>query len=176
MSNNQAISGEKGSKKMVHNQTILEVKSSVSSSTCPKYYKDNNYEDNIVDLDKYSILRDTRIKLSLLYKRKENWNDYNSPKPKKNSIEKAKEFVENLYDELAKEGYPWETPSVSSDENGNVFLNWGDGQKELDLYIEENQIMCIQAWGEDINDEMKEYIFDLNNISIMVELWRWLNK
>lgn len=109
-------------------------------------------------------------KLNHLRKRKECWDGYNSPKPNKISIEKSIEFLTEL-----EKRYKFETPSISSDEKGDVFINWGDGTKELDFYVEDKEIVCIQSWGEDINDEMKEYYFDFNDFDKIIELLKWIN-
>ena len=70
------------------------------------------------------------------------------------SIEKAKIWLSQMQALIAQNNFTWFSPNITADHDGNIVVEWADGQKRLCVYISENCAWYIKAWGPDILNEM----------------------
>lgn len=61
---------------------------------------------------------------------------------------------------------------VNRTEETEVIFEWFNGEKELSVYVSDESIDYIKAWGTNIHTEMEDGILD--NPSSVRSLWQWL--
>jgi len=76
-----------------------------------------------------------------------------------------------LFDSIISAGHPWHTPFISSDEDGNVTVEWSGENRRLHIQIGENEAEYIQVWGTNIDTEM--HVDFLSRADYQM-LWEWL--
>src|SRR5438876_524800 len=80
-------------------------------------------------------LAETLDRIRALCERKEGWNGYDVAAPNPAAIATAQRWVKSLHSELIDSGRKWIRPHVSSDEDGNVALEWRNDPRSLTVYI-----------------------------------------
>lgn len=103
--------------------------------------------------------------------RQDNWDDRGSEKPNKLSLSHAEGIISDLLNSVIETGYLWLTPFISSDEDGNITIEWHKGQHELHIEVSEDEAEYIKVWGINIENEMHLDFLDKYNYLI---LWDWL--
>ena len=69
----------------------------------------------------------------ILAQREDNWDGHGSPKPTDLTLAHAKVVIDGLLDSVLSAGYRCDTPSISSDEDGDVTVAWYEGERQLHL-------------------------------------------
>ena len=64
-----------------------------------------------------------------------------------------------------------DTPSVSSDGDGNVTAVWYKNERQLHLQIGEHEAEYFKVWGTNIDTEMDADFLKPENY---LTLWKWL--
>ena len=127
------------------------------------------------EFSKITTLSHQRRKISeqfdVLAQREDNWDGYASKKPTQLTLARAKLLIEEILESIFAAGDPWLTPFISSDEDGNVTVEWYEKERELHLQIGENMAEYLQVWGANIDTEMQEDFLKRDNY---LTLWRWL--
>ena len=118
-----------------------------------------------------SILRKIKARLKEISFRKDDWDELCSKKPSLQSLSRAHNFLENLIETIIDHGYLWKSPFISSDENGNITIEWHQGKRELHIEVSEEVEEFIMVWGTHIEREMR---VDLLDEGKYIELWNWL--
>jgi hypothetical protein len=115
--------------------------------------------------------REILDRLDILAQREDNWDGYDSKKPTELTLVHAKHLIEEFLDSIVFEGYSWLTPFISSDEDGNVTIEWSEEKRRLHIQIGENEAEYIQVWGVNIDTEMH---VDFLSRDDYLTLWEWL--
>ena len=110
-------------------------------------------------------------RFDILAQREDNWDGYDSKKPTKKTLVRAENLIGEWYDSIISAGHPWHVPFISSDEDGNVTLEWSGEGKRLHIQIGENEAEYIQVWGINIDTEMH---VDYLSGDDYLKLWEWL--
>ncbi|MYA55869.1 hypothetical protein F4X88_06225 [Candidatus Poribacteria bacterium] len=76
-----------------------------------------------------------------------------------------------LLDSVISAGYHWDTPSISSDGDGNVTAAWYKNERQLHLQIGEHEAEYFRVWGTNIDTEMD---VDFLKPEHYLPLWEWL--
>ncbi|WP_411726202.1 hypothetical protein [Methyloglobulus sp.] len=103
--------------------------------------------------------------------RKENWDFRDSKKPNKISVSNAEGIIRDLLTVVIEAGRFWLTPFTTSDEDGNITVEWHKGRHELHLEVMEDEVEYIKVWGINIESEMHLEILGKGNY---LSLWDWL--
>ena len=119
----------------------------------------------------WELKHDISERFAVLAQRGDNWDGYESKKPAESAIVHAKHLMEELFDAIVSAGYLWLTPFISSDEDGNVTVEWSEGKRRLHIQIGESEVEYIQVWGTNIDTEMH---VDFLNRDDYLMLWEWL--
>ncbi|MBS0298385.1 MAG: hypothetical protein JSR32_00390 [Proteobacteria bacterium] len=106
-----------------------------------------------------------------LHQRQDNWDSRGSQKPNRLSLSYAEGIITDLLDSITQAGYIWLTPSISSDEDGNITIEWHKGKHELHIEVGENEAEYIKVWGTSIENEMHLDFLDRKQY---LTLWSWL--
>ena len=117
------------------------------------------------------LLRKIKTRLKEISFRKDDWDGLCSKKPSLQSLSRAHNFLENLIETIIDHGYLWKNPFISSDENGNITIEWHKGKRELHIEVSEETEEYIMVWGTHIEREMH---VDLLDEGKYIELWKWL--
>ncbi len=126
-----------------------------------KYYLDK----------KDSILADIKNRLAVIYLRENDWDGAESKKPNDLAMLKARVLLDDFVDTIIENGYIWKNPHISSDENGDITIEWYKGKHELHVCISDAEQEFIKVWGANIESEMHMSILDKNDYN---NLWNWL--
>ena len=110
-------------------------------------------------------------RFDVLAQREDNWDGYDSKKPTELTLAHAKNLVEELFHSIIFAEYPWSTPFISSDEDGNVTVEWSEEERRLHIQIGEDEVEYIQVWGANIDTEMH---VDFLSRDDYLTLWEWL--
>jgi len=87
----------------------------------------------------------------------------------------AKILITSYYHELAKAGYLWIMPHVSSDAEGGITFEWWHNHFSLTLYVHPDRSSSyLLAWGLDIWSEMETG--ENPDQTQRLELWRRLHE
>ena len=89
-----------------------------------------------------------------LAQREDNWDGRGSQKPTDLTLAHAKEVMGALLDSVISAGHQWDTPSISSDGDGNVTAVWYKNERQLHLQIGEHEAEYFRVWGTNIDTEM----------------------
>lgn len=108
---------------------------------------------------------------NMICARQFNWDDRNSKKPDEQSVANARNILDDLLDAVIENGYLWLTPHISSDEHGNITIEWHKDRHDLHFEIGKKEAEYIKVWGTNIEHEMQvEYLKRKDYIP----LWQWL--
>ncbi len=118
-----------------------------------------------------TILRKISEQFFSIRQRQDNWDDCGSVKPNKLSISHAEGIIADLLNSVIDSGFLWITPFISSDEDGNITLEWHKGQHELHIEVREDEAEYIKVWGANIENEMH---LDFLDEYRYLTLWDWL--
>lgn len=66
----------------------------------------------------------------------------------------------------------WRTPSVNLGEDGELELEWWNGDKSLTISINGEDISYLAAWGIDTQHEMRDG--EIGDLKQFAEQWSWL--
>lgn len=130
-------------------------------------YKHNFYKEIIPDTERKKI----SDRFEVLSQREDNWDGYDSKKPTELTINSAQHLLEDFFDSVISTGHSWLTPFISSNEDGNVTIEWSRENRRLHIQIGEDEVEYIQVWGINIDTEM--YV-DFLTRDDYIELWEWL--
>lgn len=108
-----------------------------------------------------------------LQKRAEGWDGYDAPAPQRAAIEAALNWVEKLSQAADSTRFGWSKPYVSSDEDGNVSLEWWKGERKVTIYISPQETEYVKVWGTNILTEMADGFVE--NIRTWLAIWTWLH-
>jgi hypothetical protein len=98
------------------------------------------------------------------------WNDYNAPKPAYSAVIHAKQWITDLFREVADLG--WIKPNVTGGPDGEVVFEWWYGQRKLTIYIGELSAEYIQVWGANVDAKITDG--DIESVRECRSLWTWL--
>ncbi len=141
-----------------------------TSRTIPSLSKEGAIRD--WQLENYSLLIEPfKEKLAKISFRQDDWDHAGSLKPKIGVISQAHTALESFLYTTINEGLIWHTPLISSDEEGNIVIEWHHGAHELHVDIDEDGMEYIKVWGANIQSEM--HVNSLN-ASEFLNLWKWL--
>ena len=102
----------------------------------------------------------------------EGWNGYDALAPKHEAIQYAGQRIESFYREIIDLPLDWLAPNVTASAEGEVIFEWWHGVKSLTIYIGNQSVEYVKAWGADINTEMEDGSVD--SPSVRWALWEWL--
>ncbi len=115
--------------------------------------------------------REISDQFDILAQRKDNWDGHGSPKPTDLTLAHAKVIMNALLDSIISVGHRCDTPSISSDEDGDVTVAWYEGERQLHLQIGEHEAEFFKVWGTNIDTEMDVNFLKPDNY---LTLWEWL--
>ena len=107
----------------------------------------------------------------ILAQREDNWDGHGSPKLTDLTLAHAKVVMDALLDAVISAGHRCDTPSISSDEDGDVTVAWYEGERQLHLQIGEHEAEFFKVWGTNIDTEMDVDFLKPDNY---LTLWEWL--
>ena len=172
------ISGEEG---IQRRELLAQFDARVQWKTSRAFYTlSSRTESPITDvglerIDKNTLLDFQRCQIleqfDVIAQREDNWDEYESKKPNKLSLNRAKHFMEEFLDTVVSEGHSWLTPLISSDEDGYITVEWYGDARQLHLQIEANAVVYIQVWGPNIETEMN---VDVLHRKDYLTIWKWL--
>ena len=92
----------------------------------------------------------------ILAQREDNWDGHGSPKPTDLTLAHAKMVIDAFLDAVISTGHRCDTPSIFSDEDGDVTGAWYEGDRQLHLQIGDmrqssskfGERILIQRWTE----------------------------
>ena len=123
------------------------------------------------DFPQYLQKQEILDRFTVLTQREDNWDGYDSKKPTQSTLDHAMDIIEEFFDSITSEGYSWLRPFISSDEDGNVTVEWSEEKRRLHIQIGENEAEYIQVWGVNIDTEMH---VDFLSRDDYLTLWEWL--
>jgi hypothetical protein len=102
----------------------------------------------------------------------EGWNGYDAASSDSESVRHALMWIEDLYRNTLTTDTEWMAPHVVLDAEGNVVLEWWEGQKKLTVYVHSETVEYFKVWGPDIFTEMEDS--EAEEIEDRRMLWNWL--
>lgn len=110
--------------------------------------------------------------ISRVSERQNDWDGFGSERPAELACNRAKfeavEFVRIAY----ASDLGWKAPYVSSNECGEVSMEWWNGEKKLTLYIGPSDTHYVCSWGPDVDATMDAGVLPEGGF---LEKWRWFN-
>ena len=126
----------------------------------------------VPEIDKNTIWAEILERFDVIARREDNWDGYESKRPSSLSLDNARQFMNEFVDVIVSEGEVPLTPSlISSDEDGQITVEWHGEGRQLHLQIEEKEVDYIQVWGPNIDTEMHVDTFPGKDY---LTLWKWL--
>jgi hypothetical protein len=99
-----------------------------------------------------------------------NWDGRRSARPNQAAVENARQLLEDTYRQTART-ISWQSPYLSSSEDGEIVLEWWNGIRKLTIYVGPDQSTYIKSWGPHLLDEMEDGVLPADWIPL---LWTWL--
>jgi len=100
------------------------------------------------------------------------WNSYDAAAPNPEAISHAILWVRQIALDASLASLRWSEPHVSADAEGDVVLEWWQGDKKLTIYVSADSVHFVKVWGPNIVDDMAD-----GQVSSEIKrraLWRWL--
>lgn len=129
------------------------------------------FKTELKDCPQYLQKQEILDRFTVLTQREDNWDGYDSKKPTQSTLDHAMDIMEDFFDSITSKGYSWLRPFISSDEDGNVTVEWSEEKRRLHIQIGENEAEYIQVWGVNIDTEMH---VDFLSRDDYLTLWEWL--
>lgn len=107
----------------------------------------------------------------ILSQREDNWDERGSLKPTNLTLAHAKKVMDAYINSVTSAGYQCNTPTISSDGDGDITAAWYKGERQLHLQIREHEVEYFKVWGTNIDTEMEVDFLKLDNY---LTLWEWL--
>ena len=123
---------------------------------------------NMREFEKIKVAR-----FHVLSQREDNWDDCNSKKPTKRTLEHAQHIIEQFADTAVANGHELRTPFISTDEDGHVTIQWNKKPRELHLNISEKDSWYLKVSGPNINTDMEEGVLNPYQYRMLSE---WLTQ
>jgi hypothetical protein len=117
-------------------------------------------------------LTQIRDKISRLHEWEDGWNGYDVAAPKKLAVNQALRWIEEMYNDVHLTSKQWKEPHIAASEDGDVLLEWWNGNKGLSVYISEESVTYIKDWGPNILHEMEDGV--VSSPAMRRQLWHWL--
>ena len=121
----------------------------------------------------YSFVSAFSEKLRRIIAQQDNWDGKGSLGPNINAVSTARMTLEGFLDAVITNGRIWKTPFVSSNEDGNITIQWNSGQHELHVEISDDCAEYTKVWGVNITHEMHVGILKEKDF---LSLWDWLHE
>ena len=129
------------------------------------------FKTELKDFPQYLQKQEILDRFTVLTQREDNWDGYDSKKPTQSTLDHAIDIMEDFFDSITSKGYSWLRPFISSDEDGNVTVEWSEEKRRLHIQIGENEAEYSQVWGINIDTEMH---IDFLSRDDYLTLWEWL--
>lgn len=100
------------------------------------------------------------------------WNSYDALAPKPKAVSRATSWITEVYQHLTSQKQQWREPNVAANAHGDVLLSWRHGQRDLEVYVEEQNMFYIIIDGKGTDAKFADG--DINSIEGMQHLWQWL--
>ena len=129
---------------------------------------------DFTQLRKYQVEKQKREiseQFDILAQREDNWDGRGSQKPTDLTLVHAKGVMSAFLDYVISAGHRCDTPSISSDGDGNVTAVWYKNERQLHLQIGEHEAEYFKVWGTNIDTEMDADFLKPENY---LTLWKWL--
>ena len=129
---------------------------------------------DFTQLRKYQVEKQKREiseQFDILAQREDNWDGRGSQKPTDLTLVHAKGVMSAFLDYVISAGHRCDTPSISSDGDGNVTAVWYKNERQLHLQIGEHEAEYFKVWGTNIDTEMDADFLKPENY---LPLWKWL--
>lgn len=114
-----------------------------------------------------------RAEIAALQERVLGWDGYNAPAPDARAINAALHWAQSLFSEANRTSAGWSQPRVSSDESGNVTLEWRKGARSLELFVTPEGLEYLKVWGPDMVSDMSDGT--VTRPEGFRALWNWLH-
>jgi len=98
--------------------------------------------------------------INIVAKWKDNWDNHGSDAPKPHSIDNAKNWLQRILTIAHDYNMPWLTPSISTDEYGNVVCEWWNLNRKLTLDFTEIAVDYTKITNTDTTPD-----FEMNSFS-----------
>ena len=100
------------------------------------------------------------------------WNSYDALAPDPDAVSRAEQWITEFYQRIIDTQQQWITPNITATANGDVILSWRRGQRDLEVYIEKQDMFYIIIEGKGTDAKITDG--DINTIEDMQQLWQWL--
>ncbi len=127
----------------------------------------------VTDLTEHPLTASWK-RLNELHEFRENWNGNDVSAPVPDSITKAKQWIQVMYDETKRCNYEWHSPHITANEEGIVAFAWAKKPKRLSLFISKDEVWYMKAWGPNILEEMSDGVLTTSEEYLAV--WKWLQE
>ena len=108
-----------------------------------------------------------------LEKLQDNWDEHGSPAPLPTILAYAREVMALLHAGALARGVAWIEPHISSNERGQITLEWWRNERTLTLFVRSaEQVDYLKAWGSNIESEMEDG--EVSRLADFAALSRWL--
>jgi hypothetical protein len=99
-----------------------------------------------------------------------NWDGHGSASPDPFAIERARQLIEEAFQETAAT-IGWQAPYISPSEDGEIVFEWWNGGRKLTIYVGPESSTYIKSWGPHVVNDMEDGEIEENWDPA---LWVWL--
>lgn len=100
------------------------------------------------------------------------WNSYDALAPDPDAVSRAEQWITEFYQRISSLNLQWITPNIIGGGDGEVIFTWYHGQRDINVYIDKQEIGYLKAWSRGVNARLTDG--DINTIDDMQQLWQWL--
>lgn len=115
-------------------------------------------------------LSNTEEDIANLLSWEEGWDGYGAPRPRRVSINKAREWARELYRDVSH--VLWIKPLITADEEGDIVFEWWRGSKKLTVYVSSDTVEYVKVERRGADTEMTDG--DIETPLERRKLWNWL--
>jgi len=94
--------------------------------------------------------------------------------PSRDAIESAEDRLREFGILAAEHGWAVWDPNVTLSLEGEIVLEWWNGEKKLTIYVSRDAADFVKVWGPDIDSQMEDG--EISGPSGWVSLWEWLTE
>jgi hypothetical protein len=96
------------------------------------------------------------------------WNSYDALAPDPDAVSRAEQWITEFYQRITSLNLQWIEPNITGGGDGEVIFTWYHGQRDINVYIDKQEIGYLQAWSRGVNTRLTDG--DINTIEDMQQL------
>ncbi|MGI8554547.1 MAG: hypothetical protein ACR2PL_27715 [Dehalococcoidia bacterium] len=100
------------------------------------------------------------------------WEEYDAAPPTPAAVDRAHQWIQDLYLDVLTSGRTWVDPLITASENGEAMFEWQRRERRLTIRVTATEVTCSKIGGTRPNFQFEDGTADTSERR--QSLWAWL--